>query len=170
MLVVALSAVPGKPEVVRHIRHLPRGEGETGGHHMVTDVHGQHPLRLPGGQQGQHVLHRLGGPPVAQVPAVDDLLAKVQRLGGKEVQQQDLEGPVGVGDVVDAVEDAPELLNDLLRKRREDQFEAQLGSAIPLWLKVDSASVNQERVSSVQKGGSFTLVGATCCWAAARVH
>ena len=58
---------------------------------------------------------------------MDDLLALVQRLGGEEVEQPDLQGPVGVGDVVDGVQDAAELLNDLLRKRREDQVEAQLG-------------------------------------------
>ena len=64
----------GKPEVVRHRRHLPGGEGEAGGHHVVTDGHGQpvdemcseqHSLRLPGEQQGQHILYQLGGPPVA---------------------------------------------------------------------------------------------------------
>ena len=60
------------------------------------------------------------------------------------------------------MQDATELLNDLLWKRREDQVEASRGSAMPLRLKVDSASVNQERVSLVQKGGSFTLVGVLC--------
>ena len=42
-------------------------------------------------------------------------------------------------------------------------------SAMLLGLKVDSASANQERLSGVQKGGSFTLVGAAC-WRAAGAH
>ena len=42
-------------------------------------------------------------------------------------------------------------------------------SATPLRLKVDSASVNQEQLSQVQKVGSFTLVGAAC-WLAAGAH
>ena len=66
-------------------------------------------------------------PPVTQLTAVDDLLALVQWLGGEEVQQPDLEGPVGVGDVVDGVQDAADLLYHLLRKCGQDQVEAQPG-------------------------------------------
>ena len=99
---------------------------------------------------------------MAQLTAVGDLLALVLRLGGEEVEQLDLEGPVGVSDVFDGVQDAADLLYHLLRKRRQDPVEAQPGSATPLRLKVDSARVNQEQVSLVQKGGSFTLVGVMC--------
>ena len=42
-------------------------------------------------------------------------------------------------------------------------------SVTPLRWKVDSASVNQERLSRVQNGGSFTLDGAVC-WMSAGAH
>ena len=86
MLVAALAAISCKPEIVRHRRHLPGAEVEAACHHVVTDVQGQpvdemcleqHPIRLPGWQQGQRGFHQLRGPPVAQLTAVDDLLALV---------------------------------------------------------------------------------------------
>ena len=76
---------------------------------------------LPGWQQGQHGVHELAGTPVAKLTAVDDPLAEVQRLGSEAVQQLGLEGPVGVGYVVDGVQDATDLLNHLLRESWQDQ-------------------------------------------------
>ena len=75
---------------------------------------------------------------------MDDLLAQVQRLGGEKVEQPDLEGPVGVGNVVDGVQDAADLLYHLLREIGSTRSKHSEGSATPLWLNVDSASVNQE--------------------------
>ena len=49
------------------------------------------------------------------------------RLGGEEVQKSHLEGPVGVSDVVDGVEDAADLLDHLLRESWQDQVEVQAG-------------------------------------------
>ena len=78
------------------------------------------------------------------------------QLGGEAAQQLGLEGPVGVGNVIDGVQDATELLDHLLRESWQDQVEAR-------------TSANQERLSQVQKGGSFTLVGAAC-WVSAGAH
>ena len=44
---------------------------------------------------------------------------------GEAAQQLGLEGPVGVGDVVDGVQDAAELLDHVLRESWQDQVEAQ---------------------------------------------
>ena len=38
----------------------------------------------------------MAGSPIAELTAVDDLLAEIQRLGSEEVQQPGLEGPLGV--------------------------------------------------------------------------
>ena len=62
----------------------------------------------------------------AELTAVDDSLAEIQQLGGEAAQQLGLEGPVGVGDVVNGVEDAAELL-DHLQESWQDQVEAQPG-------------------------------------------
>ena len=70
-------------------------------------------------------------PSAARATAVDDLLALVQRLGVEELKQPDLEGPVGVGDVVDGVQDAADLLYHLLWKCGQDQVEAQPGVGHP---------------------------------------
>ena len=61
---------------------------------------------------------------IAEFTAVDDSLVEVQRLGGEAAQQLGLEGPLGVGDVVDGVQDATELLYHLLRESWQDQVEA----------------------------------------------
>ena len=96
---------------------------------MVADVRRQsveevgleeHAIRLPGWQQSQHGLHEVAGFPIAELAAVDDLLAEIQRLGGEEVQQPGLEGPVGVGYVVDGMQDGADLLNHLLRESWQD--------------------------------------------------
>ena len=47
------------------------------------------------------------------------------QLGGEAAQQLGLEGPVGVGDVVDGVQDAAELLDHLLQESWQDQVKAQ---------------------------------------------
>ena len=74
----------------------------------------------------------MAGSPIAELTAVDDLLAEIQRLGSEEVQQPGLEGPVGVGYVVDGMQDGADLLNHLLRESWQDQVEG---------LKVDSAAI-----------------------------
>ena len=63
----------------------------------------------------------------AELTAVDDSLAEIQQLGGEAAQQLGLEGPVGVGDVVDGVQDAAELLDHLLRESWQDQVETKPG-------------------------------------------
>ena len=59
-------------------------------------------------------LHELSRTSIAKLTAVDDSLAEIQQLGGEAAQQLGLDGPVGVGDVVDGVQDAAELLDHLL--------------------------------------------------------
>ena len=139
-LVAALTAAGSEPEGVGDVRHLAGGVVEAGCRHVVADVRWQpveemcpeeHALRLPGWQQGQHEVHELPGTPIAELTtvltAVDDSLAEIQRLGCEEVQQLGLEGPVGVGYVVNGVQDAADLLNHLLRESWQDQVEAQPG-------------------------------------------
>ena len=84
-----------------------------------------HALWLTGWEQSQHALHKLPRTPVAELTAVDDPLDEVQWLGSELGQQLRLEGPVGVGKVVDGVQDAAELLDHLLRESWQDQVEAQ---------------------------------------------
>ena len=67
---------------------------------MVADLAGQEErlkeqtVLLYGGQQGQHVLHELGGSPIAELTTKGQLETLVHRLGGEEVQQPDLQNHV----------------------------------------------------------------------------
>ena len=94
----------------------------------------EHALRLPGWQQGQHEVHELPGTSIAELTAVDDSLAEIQRLGREEVQQLGLEDPAGVVYVVDCMQDAADLLNHLLWESWQDQVEAQpaVGDVAPV--------------------------------------
>ena len=86
------------------------------------------PSSSPGGQVGQHGLHQLGGPSVAEFPTMDELEAHVCWLGGEEPQEPGLQIHVGAVQLVDGTvphgfAQSPPLLGECW----EDQVKAQPG-------------------------------------------